>query len=261
MVERRRKFPPPPKETDCWAVGAGVTRYLQAAESTYSPPAGDDLKEALLHGSGPRARAIAEILAGQGWRVELAAAADGLAETDGEASLVVFAERTLVAAGRDLKALAGGLAQPPAIAVCDSIRPGEVRVALAAGIAGVVLAGALGESLLATVSAVLTGQVAVPRFEARQVEAASLSTREKQILGMVVMGCMNGDIAERLVVAESTVKSHLSSAFGKLGVRSRNEAVDLLLDSQLGLGKGILGLGGEPLELAAKDSGERVGQE
>jgi DNA-binding NarL/FixJ family response regulator len=106
----------------------------------------------------------------------------------------------------------------------------------------------LGESLMPTLEAVRSGQVAVPRVEARQVEAASLSTREKQILGLVVMGCMNGDIAERLVVAESTVKSHLSSAFAKLGVKSRNEAVDLIVDSRRGLGIGILGIGGETIE-------------
>ncbi len=62
------------------------------------------------------------------------------------------------------------------------------------------------------------------------------------------MGYMNGQIAEQLFLAESTVKSHLSSAFGKLGVRSRNEAVDLILDAERGLGMGILGLGGDPVE-------------
>jgi predicted transcriptional regulator len=65
------------------------------------------------------------------------------------------------------------------------------------------------------------------------------------------MWYMNSQIAERLFLSESTVKSHLSSAFGKLGVRSRNEAVNLILDSERGLGMGILALGGEPLEIAA----------
>ena len=62
------------------------------------------------------------------------------------------------------------------------------------------------------------------------------------------MGYMNSEIAEQLTVAESTVKSHLSSAFTKLGVKSRHEAVDLILDSERGLGMGILGIGGEPIE-------------
>jgi len=72
--------------------------------------------------------------------------------------------------------------------------------------------------------------------------------REKQVLGLVVMGYMNCQIAERLFLAQSTVKSHLSSAFGKLGVRSRNEAADLILNHERGLGLGVLALESEPLE-------------
>jgi hypothetical protein len=51
------------------------------------------------------------------------------------------------------------------------------------------------------------------------------------------------------------VKSHLSSAFTKLGVKSRHEAVDLILDSERGLGMGILGLGGDPIEGIGSSSG------
>jgi DNA-binding NarL/FixJ family response regulator len=98
---------------------------------------------------------------------------------------------------------------------------------------------------------VRVGQICVPREHWRQVQPPVLSTREKQILGLVVMGYMNSQIASTLFLAESTVKSHLSSAFGKLGVRSRNEAVSLILDPERGLGMGILGLGGEPVESAA----------
>jgi len=130
-----------------------------------------------------------------------------------------------------------------------------MRLALNAGTAGVVLATSLAATLIPCVTAVMAGQVCVPMSNARQVDAASLSPRERQILGLVVMGYMNAEIAVRLVVAESTVKSHLSSAFAKLGVRSRHEAVDLILDSERGLGMGILGLGGEPIEEAGSAPG------
>ncbi len=73
-----------------------------------------------------------------------------------------------------------------------------------------------------------------------------LSIREKQVLGLVTMGLMNSEIAERLFLAESTVKSHLSSAFAKLGVRSRHEAVELVINPDCGLGPGILSLVSEP---------------
>jgi DNA-binding NarL/FixJ family response regulator len=137
------------------------------------------------------------------------------------------------------------------VVICEELRPGELRTALAAGASGVVLAGQLATTLGPCLDAARSGQVCVPRPHARQVEPAALSAREKQILGLVVMGYMNSEIGERLFVAESTVKSHLSSAFAKLGVRSRNEAVELILDPDRGLGTGILELGGERVELKA----------
>jgi DNA-binding NarL/FixJ family response regulator len=123
----------------------------------------------------------------------------------------------------------------------------DVRTALGAGAAGLIEERHLARALESCLLAVLAGQVCVPREHRRQVAPPVLSTREKQILGMVVMGYMNGEIARRLFVAESTVKSHLSSAFSKLGVRSRSEAATLILDPERGLGIGILAVGGEPL--------------
>ena len=139
-------------------------------------------------------------------------------------------------------------AQAPVVIVCPSIERWGVRAALTAEAAGVVLADNLDQGLGPCLQAVQSGQICVPREHWRQIEPPALSPREKQILGLVVMGYMNGQIAEQLFVAESTVKSHLSSAFGKLGVRSRNEAVKLILDPERGLGMGILALGGEPVE-------------
>src|SRR5690242_5933177 len=116
------------------------------------------------------------------------------------------------------------------------------------GAARIVLRAELASTLQPCLGAVLAGQTCVPQAHSRQIEPPALSMREKQILGLVVMGYMNSQIAERLFLAESTVKSHLSSAFGKLGVRSRNEAVNLIVNPSNGLGLGILGLGGEPVE-------------
>jgi DNA-binding NarL/FixJ family response regulator len=139
-------------------------------------------------------------------------------------------------------------APSPLILACARINRWEVRAALAAGAAGIVLVVDLDSALGPCVRAVLSGQTCVPRAHWQQIEPPPLSSREKQILGLVVMGFMNGQIAEQLFLAESTVKSHLSSAFGKLGVRSRNEAVNLILDPERGLGMGILALGGTPLD-------------
>lgn len=138
--------------------------------------------------------------------------------------------------------------QAPVIVVGDRIERWGIRAALATGAVGVVLYDELDSAFGPCLHAVLAGQTCVPQAHSRQIEPPALSTREKQILGLVVMGYMNSQIAERLFLAESTVKSHLSSAFGKLGVRSRNEAVNLIVNPSNGLGLGILGLGGEPVE-------------
>jgi DNA-binding NarL/FixJ family response regulator len=143
----------------------------------------------------------------------------------------------------------------PVLIVCGQIERWEVRAALAAGAGGVVLESELASALPPSLRAAIAGQICVPRAHWRQVEPPVLSAREKQVLGLVVMGYMNGQIAEQLFLAESTVKSHLSSAFGKLGVRSRNEAVNLILDPERGLGMGILALGGERLDTTIATAG------
>jgi DNA-binding NarL/FixJ family response regulator len=50
------------------------------------------------------------------------------------------------------------------------------------------------------------------------------------VLTLVRKGLTNAEIAERLYLAESTIKSHLSSIFTKFGVRSRREAAAVSLD-------------------------------
>lgn len=126
-----------------------------------------------------------------------------------------------------------------------------VRRALEAGADGVVFEAAVEIALPSTVRAVLAGQTVVPAVGRHEVDRPTLSGREKQVLGMVVMGMSNKAIAANLFLAESTVKCHLSSAFSKLGVRSRNEAADLILHSGAGLG---LGLASAPLTTTTEGS-------
>jgi LuxR family maltose regulon positive regulatory protein len=54
----------------------------------------------------------------------------------------------------------------------------------------------------------------------------SLTRRERQVLHLLVAGLSGPDIAEELVVAYSTVRSHIKSIYGKLGVHSRHEAIE-----------------------------------
>jgi DNA-binding NarL/FixJ family response regulator len=130
------------------------------------------------------------------------------------------------------------------IVIAREVAPQQLRTALAEGADGIVMTERLEQSLTATIHAAQAGQVAIPYELRASIVRPSLSTREKQVLGLVVMGFTNGEIARKLVLAESTVKSHLSSSFSKLGVRSRNEAAALILDSGSGLGTGILAISG-----------------
>ena len=163
------------------------------------------------------------------------------------AVVVLWTQDAALPPARLVEPLAQRFAQTPVVLLCPDIERWELRAVLAAGAAGIVLHDDIETALRPCLEAVQMGQTCVPRNHWRQIEPPALSAREKQILGLVVMGYTNGQIAGQLFLAESTVKSHLSSAFGKLGVRSRNEAVSLIIDPERGLGMGILALGGEPV--------------
>jgi DNA-binding NarL/FixJ family response regulator len=120
-----------------------------------------------------------------------------------------------------------------------------VHKALEAGAHGFVFEVDLAETLAPTVRAVLAGQLVVPPMTRASVVRPPLSHREKQTLGLLVLGLTNAEIGRRLYLAESTVKCHLTSIFSKLGVRSRNEAIARVLDPQHGLGLGVLTVPGD----------------
>jgi DNA-binding NarL/FixJ family response regulator len=123
------------------------------------------------------------------------------------------------------------LAEPPA--------PRGAR-AVAARLDGAVLLAEAERTLLPTLAAVAVGQRVVPGAIRQVVDRPALSSRERQILAMVVMDFSNAEISRKLFVSESNVKNTLSSAFAKLGVTSRNAAAQLILDNESGLGPGIL---------------------
>lgn len=54
-------------------------------------------------------------------------------------------------------------------------------------------------------------------------QGAALSTREREIVGLIAQGFKNKEMAERLFISEQTVKNHLHNIFDKLGVSDRLE--------------------------------------
>jgi DNA-binding NarL/FixJ family response regulator len=121
------------------------------------------------------------------------------------------------------------------VAAADDPTASQARHALNAGADAFIPRPAVERSLGPAVRAVMAGLVCAPREARRLVAKPTFSHREKEVLALLLDGLTNREIAGRLYLAESTVKSHLMSAFAKLGVRSRKDAAALLLDPEEGL--------------------------
>ena len=126
---------------------------------------------------------------------------------------------------------------------------------LRAGASGFLVKDAQPEELLAGIRAVASGDAVVaPSLTRRLLDAyvhhlpeaaradqavvedgrlAALTEREREILTVIGQGWTNTEIAERLHLAESTVKTHVSRVLAKTGARDRVQAVILAYDTQL----------------------------
>jgi two-component system, NarL family, response regulator LiaR len=60
-----------------------------------------------------------------------------------------------------------------------------------------------------------------------------LTGREKEVLGLLVEGLSNPEIADRLIISRSTARAHVSNILMKLGVTNRSEAITLALRNKL----------------------------
>ncbi len=120
--------------------------------------------------------------------------------------------------------------------------------ALVAGASGFLLKNGPPEQLVEAVRTVAAGGgLLAPKVTRRVIEAFSrrarsphlrnqldsLTEREREILRLVADGLTNREIADRLVVGEATVKTHISNVLGKLGLRDRVQAVIFAYESGL----------------------------
>jgi DNA-binding NarL/FixJ family response regulator len=64
--------------------------------------------------------------------------------------------------------------------------------------------------------------------------ATDLTEREQEVLGLIARGMNNHEIAEKMVISEKTVKTHVSNVLGKLGVEDRTQAAIWALKHGLG---------------------------
>ena len=119
------------------------------------------------------------------------------------------------------------------VVVATAPWPHTARRALRSAIDGLVLDEQAEVALAPAVAAVLAAQIVMPAGLRDHVETPRLSRREWDVLVLAASGCTNDEIGRRLYLATSTVKSHISSAFAKLDVSSRKEAIAVLQELSL----------------------------
>lgn len=130
-----------------------------------------------------------------------------------------------------------------------------VHDALRAGASGFLLKDAPPEQLVDGIRAVVAGESLLsPAITRRLIEVYldhpltrkppavldSLTPREREILALLARGLSNAEIADRLVVAETTVKTHVARVLMKLGLHDRVQAVIFAYES------GVISIGQEP---------------
>jgi NarL family two-component system response regulator LiaR len=124
-----------------------------------------------------------------------------------------------------------------------SFKEGElIKNALEAGAIAYLLKDVSADDLVRAIRAAHAGRATLsPEAAQALVETANqpptpgldLTEREHEVLSLMVEGLNNTQIAGRLTVSPSTIKSHVSNVLSKLGVTSRTEAVTLALRNHI----------------------------
>lgn len=119
---------------------------------------------------------------------------------------------------------------------------GLIKKALEAGAIGYLLKDVSADELARAIWSAHAGRAILsPEAAQSLVETANLppvpgldlTEREREVLALMTEGLSNIQIATRLGVSSSTIKSHVSNVLSKLGVASRTEAVTLALRSRI----------------------------
>jgi DNA-binding NarL/FixJ family response regulator len=140
---------------------------------------------------------------------------------------------------------------PPRVVILTTFDLDEyVFDAIKAGASGFLLKDAPADQLVGGVRLVASGEALLaPSITRRLIEEfakrpprpaadgppelAELTSREREIMTLVARGMSNGEIAGRLVVGESTVKTHVGNILMKLDLRDRVQAVVLAYETGL----------------------------
>jgi DNA-binding NarL/FixJ family response regulator len=193
---------------------------------------------ALLLGTQPDLQVVGEAVNGEAALAQLASARPQVVLMDLRMPILdgVAATRRLRAEYPDVQVIA--------LTTFDD--DADVFAALRAGAIGYLLKDVSGATLFDAVRAAARGESFLPpaiatkvvagitrMAEAPQAQPHSLSERELEIVRLLAQGATNREIAAALVVAEGTVKNHITNILGKLQVETRTQAA--LAARQLGL--------------------------
>jgi two-component system, NarL family, response regulator len=124
---------------------------------------------------------------------------------------------------------------PSARIIILTTYPGDVQVlrALKAGARGYLLKGQVNRDLPEVIRAVHSGQKRIqPEIAVELAEHTAeddLSSREIEVLRLIAAGNANKEIASKLLIAEETVKSHVTNILAKLHANDRTHAVTTAL--------------------------------
>ncbi|MFI5776765.1 response regulator [Nocardia sp. NPDC051570] len=157
-----------------------------------------------------------------------------------------------IAATRQI--LAAGADDAPHVVVLTTFDLDEyVYTALGAGASGFLLKDTPPERILTAVRTIVVGDILIaPAITRRLIETfsqhhrtavtapalAELTPRETEVLRLIGNGLTNAQIAQRLVLSESTVKTHAKRIMSKLAVTSRAQAVVVAYESGLIIANG-----------------------
>ena len=141
-----------------------------------------------------------------------------LPDMDGLAALSVF--------GKDYPEL-------PVVMLSGSANPTTVQRALSLGAAGFVTKSGQSDELLKALRLVLDGEIYVPTAQAWNGQAAMANApvsapvftpRQEEVLQLLLDGCSNREIGQKLHLSDETIKNHVSGILRGFGVKTRIQA-------------------------------------
>jgi two-component system, NarL family, nitrate/nitrite response regulator NarL len=147
-----------------------------------------------------------------------------------------------------LDAMRAKLPNTPVVIMSGNISRDEASAAMERGAAGIIPKDLRGAALINALRLVLAGETYVPASlfgrggegdggrsteEASRQALGNLTRRELEVVKLLSGGLSNKEIANRLNLAENTIKMHLQNAFRKMGARSRADAVRIALSKNI----------------------------